>query len=190
MTEKRREKILSVIRQRRPDLTVVMEDIHDPHNVSAMLRSTDAVGILEVQLLYRIDQFPKLGKKSSASASKWIKRRKYSSVADCFDTLHDEGFTILATHLGKRSKSLYDLDLTRKIAFVFGNEHRGVSPEAAELADENFLIPMTGMIQSLNVSVACAVTLYEAFRQRCAARAGQKLSDAEVKQLFDEWMKK
>jgi tRNA (guanosine-2'-O-)-methyltransferase len=155
-----------------------------------MLRSADAVGVLRVHLVYARDEFPKLGKKSSASATKWVKRTKHASVRECYDALRAEGFTICATHLGRRSVPLHDLDLTKKVALVFGNEHRGVSDEAAELADVNFQIPMVGMIESLNVSVACAVTLYEAFRQRLAA-GGRKLSAKEkllVKELAAEWL--
>lgn len=179
-----------MLRQRQPNLTVVMEDIHDPHNVSAILRSADAVGIPEVQLLYINEQFPKLGKKSSASAVKWVKRRSFISIKECYDQLHEGGFVIYATHLGARSQSLYELDLTKNVALVFGNEHRGVSSEAAKLADENFQIPMVGMIQSLNVSVACAVSLYEAFRQRQAASVKKNFSSQEIKRLYSEWMKK
>ena len=189
MTERRREKIFSVIEARQPGLTIVMEDIHDPHNVSAVLRSADAVGVLEVQLLYVNEKFPKLGKKSSASANKWIKRRAFKSIKECYAQLHMEGFMIYATHLGTKSIPLYDLDLTGKVALVFGNEHRGVSEEAAELADGNFQIPMKGMIQSLNVSVACAVSLYEALRQREAKGLYKKpqMSEGEMKKLFEEW---
>ena len=189
MTERRKEKFLSVLRAKQPGLTIVIEDIHDPHNVSAMLRSADAVGIVDVQLVYTVDKFPRFGKKSSASASKWIGRKKHDSIAECFEELQSRGFVIYATHLGKRSKSLYDLDLTGNVAFVFGNEHRGVSGETAKLADENFQIPMNGMIQSLNVSVACAVTLYEAFRQRMkkGMYASPQLSQRVMKKMFDEW---
>jgi len=190
MTDRRREKFERVIAARRPDLTVVMEDIHDPHNVSAMLRSADAVGVLRVHLVYARDAFPKLGKKSSASATKWIARTRHASVRECYDALRADGFTICATHLGRRSVPLYELDLTKKVALVFGNEHRGVSDEAAGLADVNFQIPMIGMIESLNVSVACAVTLYEAFRQRLA-NGGRKLSPKErllLKGLAAEWL--
>jgi tRNA (guanosine-2'-O-)-methyltransferase len=192
MTEKRKEKMLSVIRRRQPGLTVVMEDIHDPHNVSAMLRSSDAVGIMEVQLLYVNEKFPKLGRKSSASANKWISRRQFKTVEECFSKLHEEGFVIYATHLGKKSKMLYELDLTKKVAFVFGNEHRGVSDEAAKLSDENFLIPQVGMIESLNVSVACAVTLYEAFRQRLNAGLydSSQFSEDELQEIFNAWSRK
>ena len=121
---------------------------------------------------------------------KWVKRRNFKSVKECYDTLHHEGFTIYATHLSERSKSLYELDLTKKIALVFGNEHRGVTDEAAERADVNFQVPMVGMIQSLNVSVACAVCLYEGFRQRSAAQGGSSLTHAEIDALFQEWLKK
>jgi len=206
MTEKRREKLLRVLALRRPDLTLVLEDIHDAHNVSAILRSADAVGVMEVHLVYNNSPFPKLGKKSSASATKWVLRRKHPSMADCITGLRADGFRILGTYLGtlpavspragskspggKKSVSLYDLDLTGRVALIFGNEHFGVSREAAGLADLNFHIPMSGMIESLNVSVACAVTLYEAFRQRMSSVAG-KLSSNEKKLLEDlgkEWL--
>ena len=192
MTERRREKFLSVLQHRQPDVTLVMEDIHDPHNVSAVLRTADAVGLLEVQLVYDKEAFPKLGKKSSASAVKWVQRRKFTSIKECYDQLHEEEFTIYATQIGAKSKSIYDIDCTKKIAFVFGNEHRGVSKEAAKLADRLIEIPMMGMIQSLNVSVACAVTLYEALRQRSVAGMydTSSMPDAVIKKLFDEWMKK
>jgi len=194
MTEKRREKLLQVLARRRPGLTLVLEDIHDAHNVSAVLRSADAVGVMGVHLVYTRSPFPKLGKKSSASATKWVRRTKHPSVAECFAALRGEGFRILSTRLGsvrgKESLSLYDLDLTGKIAFVFGNEHLGVSDDAAALSDLNFHIPMSGMIESLNVSVACAVTLYEAHRQRTLAGEGP-LTAAEKKALEElgrEWL--
>ena len=192
MTERREKKFLSVLRHRQPGMTVVMEDIHDPHNVSAILRSADAVGIMEIQLLYINEEFPKLGKKSSASAVKWVPRRKFKSVKECYDQLHEEGFTIYATQIAEHAKSIYQIDCTKKVAFVFGNEHRGVSGEAAERADGLVQIPMMGMIQSLNVSVACAVTLYEALRQRSAVGMYDKsaMSEKAIKKLFTEWMKK
>jgi len=192
MTERREKRMHEILRRRQSNLTIVMEDIHDPHNVSAMLRSADAVGILEVQLLYVSEEFPEFGRKSSASASKWITKRKFKSIEECYKKLHSEGFTICATHLGKKSSSLYELDLTKKVALVFGNEHRGVSETAAALADENFEIPMVGMIRSLNVSVACAVSLYEVFRQRTAKGLYETptLTPAAMKKLFGEWAKK
>jgi tRNA (guanosine-2'-O-)-methyltransferase len=191
-TDKRTEKIHSVLRHRQPDLTIVMENIHDSHNVSAMLRSADAVGVNEVQLVYTNEAFPRIGTKSSASARKWVSRRKYSSIDECYSTLRSEGFRIYATQLGEKAVSLYTIDLTQPVALVFGNEHRGVSDEAAGKADGNFLIPMMGMIQSLNVSVACAVSLYEAFRQRMETGGykSRKFQKNVFDALFEEWLKK
>ena len=189
---RRQSRLQEVLRHRQPDLTIVIENIHDPHNVSAMLRSCDAAGVKEVQLVYTNEPFPKIGKKSSASAGKWIEMRKFSSIEKCFDQLRKEGFNIFATHLGNESLSLYELDLAEKVALVFGNEHRGVSEEAATLADGNFQIPMFGMIQSLNVSVACAVTLFEAARQRIEAGHYRqpKFSEQELQRMLSEWEKK
>ncbi len=187
--DERLTRLNGVLRSRQPDLTVVVENVHDPHNVSAMFRSCDAAGVLQVQLLYTDEEFPDIGKKSSASAKKWIEQRTFGSAEDCYGTLRKEGFTILATHLGTDSKSLYELDLTKKVALVFGNEHRGVTDEIAAMADVNFQIPMFGMIQSLNVSVACAVTLFEAVRQRMVKGDydSPKLGTEELKKLLEEW---
>ena len=188
-SERRLARLESVIRHRQTDLIVILENIHDPHNVSAILRSCDAAGVMEVQLVYTGDEFPKLGKKSSASAKKWMEFRKFKSIPDCYNALRKDGFSIYATHLGKRTTSLYELDLSKKTALAFGNEHRGVSEEAAELADGNFMIPMFGMIQSLNVSVACGVTLFEAVRQRIlAGKYGDStFTDNEVAKLLKKW---
>ena len=186
---RRLERIRSVLEHRQPGLTVVMENIHDPHNVSAILRSCDAVGVMSVELLYTAEKFPRIGKKSSSSANKWVDRRKHSSVDQCYGLLRSEGFKIVATRLGSGSRLLYDFDLTRKTALVLGNEHRGVSDEAAGKADECLYIPMMGMIESLNVSVAAAVCLYESLRQRLAKGMmnGPQLPPDALLSLFSTW---
>ena len=158
-----------VLARRQPDLTIVLENVHDPHNISAVLRSCDATGVLTVHLVYTIEEWPVLSRISSASALKWLEIVRHESVASCYASLRTQGLSILATHLDSDSHDLYKLDLTRPVALVFGNEHRGVSDEARELADASVVIPMMGMVQSLNISVACAVTLYEALRQRRTA---------------------
>jgi tRNA (guanosine-2'-O-)-methyltransferase len=187
---RRLEKIRRVLAHRQPGLTVVMENIHDPHNVSAVLRTCDAVGVNQVELLYTQEKFPRIGKKSSSSANKWIDRRKHTSVDSCFANLKSEGFVILATRVGGGARSLYDVDLTRKTAFVFGNEHRGVSRESARAADLQVEIPMMGMIESLNVSVAAAVCLYEALRQRLEAGMfdDPQFSDEDLHSLYETWV--
>lgn len=191
-SERRTKKVRGVLERRQPDLTLVMENIHDPHNVSAMLRSADAVGIMDVHLVYTTQKFPKIGSKSSSSANKWVGRKRYASIPECYAELRSRGFQILATRLDESAKQLYEFDLTAPTAFVFGNEHAGVTDEAADLADHTVYIPMMGMIQSLNVSVACAVTIYEALRQRLSAKRYDvpQLSDLELERLFAEWLGK
>lgn len=191
-SNRRLARIRAVLERRQPDLTVVMENIHDPHNVSAVLRSCDAAGVLQVELLYTVEKFPKIGRKSSSSANKWLARRKHTSVDECYATLRREGYRIYATHLAADAVQLYDIDLTRPSALVFGNEHRGVSEEAARLADANVQIPMMGIIQSLNVSVACAVALFEALRQRqmCGMYDTPRLDRSLLEQLYQEWIER
>lgn len=191
-TEKRFEKIKWVVSKRQPSLKVVMENIHDPHNVSAIFRTCDAAGIPKVSLLYNVEKFPKIGKKSSASAYKWIEREKFKTVEECFQQLREEKFIIYASSLNSESKSLYEIDFTKKTAIVFGNEHRGLSKEAEELSDERFFIPMYGMVQSLNVSVSAAISIYEALRQRTIKGLydQSEMSSKELKKLIDEWTKK
>ena len=188
-TEKRKNKIISVIQARQKSLHVVIENIHDPHNVSAIFRTCDSVGVGKVSLVYNIEKFPKIGKKSSASAYKWIEREKFKIIKDCIASLKQDGYKIFVSSINPYSKIIYDLDLTQKAALVFGNEHRGVSKEAEEIADEKFIVPMYGMVQSLNVSVAAAVVLYEALRQRKIKGMYDKseYSEDELEMRIKDW---
>jgi tRNA (guanosine-2'-O-)-methyltransferase len=136
------------------------------HNVNAILRSCDAVGMLKVHFLYYIEEFPKLAHVTSSGAYKWLDYERHTSVESCFTQLHSEGFRIHATKLEPSAQPLYDNDFVQPTAFVLGNEHRGISEEAAKLSDQLLYIPMMGMAESLNVSVASAVCLFEALRQR------------------------
>lgn len=191
-TPERINKITSVLNQKQPHLTVVMENIHDPHNVSAILRTCDAVGILEVHLLYTTEQFPEISKASSVSANKWIKTVKHSSYKEFYDSLKSRGFLIAASHLDKYSCLYDELDFERPMALVFGNEHRGVSDELLSYCDLTFKIPMHGMIQSLNVSVAAAVTLYyaESILRKKSYYSKRQLDEATFNHLFQEWIQK
>jgi tRNA (guanosine-2'-O-)-methyltransferase len=192
-SKERFNKITSVLERKQPTLTVVLENINDPHNLSAVLRSCDAVGVLEVYFIYYGKQpFPKIAESSSASAGKWIYTKRFDSVKECYDELRLQGKKIFTTHISKDAVSLYDLDLTQAVALIFGNEHVGVSEEAFTLADGNFLIPQVGMIQSLNISVAAAVSLFEAMRQRKNAGMYDSLqyNQMDYEKLLKEWLKK
>lgn len=194
ITERRFQRMREVLARRQPDLTIVLENVHDPHNVSAVLRSCDAVGLLRVHLVYTVEQFPELSENVSGSALRWLDLIFHNSIAECYQSLRREGFRIYTTYLGDSSQSadLYTLDLTQPVALVFGNEHRGVSEEAMEAADGNFVIPMMGMVRSLNISVACAVSLYEALRQRRVVGGYNrpKLAPEEIRQRLRAWLER
>ncbi len=192
-TDRRRARVAAVLAQRQPDLTVVLENVHDPHNVSAVLRSCDAVGVLGVHLIYTVEEPPvSFARTTSASAAKWIEATAHSSVEGCYAELRRRGLRVLATGIGAGASDLYDVDLRLPTALVFGNEMRGVSEEAQRLADGLIAVPMMGMVESLNISVACAVTLYEALRQR--REAGDydrsKLDEVTLEGLAEEWLRR
>jgi len=190
MTPERKDKIVSVLNKRQNDITVVLENVFDPHNISAVMRSCDAAGVQDIYILNtKIPRHKKWGAKSSSSADKWLSIHEFDNAEECFLSLRKSYSTILTTHLSSDAVVLYSVDFTQSIALVFGNEHSGVSDEIRTLADGNFVIPQVGIIRSLNISVACAVTLYEAFRQK--TKAGhynkQKLEDTRYNELFKEW---
>lgn len=182
--------MIEVLEHRQPDLTVVLEDVHDPHNISAVLRSCDAVGIPVVHLVYILEERPSLSRLSSASAVKWLDVRHHPDIDTAYAELRQQGFTIYATHFDANAGDLFDLDLTGPIALVFGNEQRGVSEEACRKADGGLVIPMMGMVRSLNISVACAVSLYEVLRQRRASGGycRPKLPPDQIDAQMRDWL--
>ncbi len=191
-TKERLEVIKKVLSKRQNDIVVVLENVHDPHNVSAVLRTCDAIGILHIYLIYHSGQeFPQLGNKSSGRVRKWMFIHKYTSVEECFTDLKKEGFSIISTHLYNESKSIFEVDLTQKIALVFGNEHEGVSNEIVVGSDTIVLIPQVGFAESLNISVACSICLYEAFRQKdiLGHYSSPKLDVSEEKLILEHWTK-
>ncbi len=173
MTPQREEKFRRVVAKRQFNLTVVLENVHDPHNIGAVMRTCDAVGIREIYVLYTEDQLTEetlqVGTSAASGAKKWVEVHLYEDPTACFKAIRQKYDYIFATHLAENAKSLYDLDLTASVALLFGNEKDGVSETSLAFTDGNFLIPQMGMVQSLNISVACAVSMYEALRQRQAA---------------------
>jgi tRNA (guanosine-2'-O-)-methyltransferase len=190
MTPERTNRLASVLNKRQPDLTVVLENVFDPHNISAVMRTCDAVGIQDIYILnHKIPPHRKWGAKSSSSAAKWLSIHQFTDSVACFAELRKHYKKIYTTHLSSDAVSLYELNLAEPVALVFGNEHSGVSNEIIAMADGNFIIPQVGIIKSLNISVACAVTLYEAFRQK--NNAGhydrQKLEGEQLEKLRTNW---
>ena len=190
MTPERNERLTAVLHKRQPDLTIVLENVFDPHNISAVMRTADAVGIQDIFILNnKIPPHRKWGAKSSSSAAKWLTIHQYTNADECFAELRKRYKKIYTTHLSTDAVGLHQLNLTESVALIFGNEHSGVSDEIISKADGNFIIPQVGIIKSLNISVACAVTLYEAFRQK--SNAGHydalKLKGTQLETLTAEW---
>ncbi len=191
-TPEREAKIRRVLSLRQNDLTLVLANIHDPHNVSAIYRSCDAFGVARVHLYYTRTAFPVLGEKSSASARKWVESVRHKSAEELVQALRGQGMRIYATSCSERARPLTDYDLTLPTAIVMGNEHSGVDQELADLADGEIYIPMYGMIQSFNVSVAAALLLAEASRQRALAGRYDTPSypSEELEARAAAWLKK
>lgn len=195
ITEARAEKLKILAANRQQDLTVILENIYDPHNLGAVLRTCDSVGIAEVYALYTVespDELKKIsGHKSSSGSKKWVDVHVFDNAEACFTAVRKKYNKIYGTHLGAESVGLYDLQLDQSVALLFGNEHRGMSEEALALVDGNFIIPQSGLTKSLNISVACAVSMYEAKRQRIIAGKYGKTFDEEnifQMELFEKYV--
>jgi len=189
-TPRRKARLQHVLSHRQPDLTLVLANIHDPHNVSAIYRSCDAFGVSEVHLYYTDTAFPALGRKSSASARKWVDTVRHRDGDALFGYLRANDFQVLATSCVPSARPLRQWDFTRPTAIIMGNEHSGVAEELLARADGHLYIPMYGMIQSFNVSVAAAIILAEAARQREAAGmyATPRLDEAQLQTRLEDWL--
>ena len=193
MTPEREAKFRHVIANRWADLTVVLENVNDPHNVYAVMRTCDAVGIQEVYVLNTDQRWDEtIGKRSSAGMKNWVDVQYFENLEDCVAVVKKKYGRILTTKLGESSTPLFDLDLTAPTALAFGNERHGISEAFAALSDGNFNIPQVGMAGSLNISVACAVSMYEAFRQRGSSneKNDHLLPSDQAKILFERWQEK
>lgn len=190
MTPERTAALAKALAKRQQDITIVLENVFDPHNISAVMRTCDSVGIQEIFILNsKIPRHKKWGFKSSSGAKKWLTVHEFEQFESCVEALRKRYDRILTTHLSDDAVNLYQVDFTGSIALVFGNEHGGVSQEMVAASDGNFIIPQVGIIKSLNISVACAVTLYEAYRQKTLAGHYDRnnMSETQQQQLMQQW---
>ncbi len=165
------------------DLAVVLENVHDPHNISAVLRTCDAVGVYALYILLTDPEMHRkkirMGKRSSAGARKWMHVFRYHDANKCFHDIRQRCTWIYGTGLDREEPSSFlEMDFTVPCALVFGNEKDGISSEVSAMCDGHFMIPQKGMVQSLNISVACGVTLFEVYRQRVRADMYGRAEDA------------
>ncbi|APC10030.1 MULTISPECIES: tRNA (guanosine(18)-2'-O)-methyltransferase TrmH [Providencia] len=165
MNERRYRRICQMMAMRQPDLTLCLEEIHKPHNVSAIVRSADAVGVHQIHAIWP-DQQMRLSVSSAAGSNSWVKIISHQSTEDAITQIKSQNMQVLATNLSEHAVDFREIDYTRPTCIMMGQEKKGISQQALTLADSHIIIPMAGMVQSLNVSVACALILYEAQRQR------------------------
>lgn len=188
MTRERFEKLKGVLNRRQPDLTVLMENVHKHHNLSAVIRTCDAVGVFEAHAVSP-DGEVRRHHLMSGGSRKWVPVRRHAGTASAIETLQARGMQVLAAHFSDRSVDFRAIDYTRPTAVLLGAELDGVTEEAATMADEHIVVPMQGLVASLNVSVAAAVILFEAQRQREAAGLYDRcrLDEATWRTTLFEW---
>lgn len=188
MTPERFAKIRARLTRRQPDLTVLAENTHKSHNIAAILRTADAVGMYAIHAVSETGQI-RHHHRVSGGSRKWVQMILHESTAAAITALKDDGFRLLAAHPDPTARDYRKIDYTRKTAFILGSELRGVSDEAKSAVDDFVAVPMEGMGQSLNVSVAAAIILYEARRQREAASMYEtsRLPADEFQRVLFEW---
>ncbi len=197
LTDARKKRIEDLVRFRQLNLTVVLENVHDPHNISAVIRSCDSVGICEIYVLYTEDKLTQdtlyLGHQSSAGSRKWVDVHLYRDADKCFTDIKSKYDHIWATHMTADSIPFTEVDFTQSVALVFGNEKDGISEEVLKHTTGNYLIPQIGMVKSLNISVACAVSLYEVYKQRASANLIEDVSEvrsAAKEALYQDYLQR
>jgi tRNA (guanosine-2'-O-)-methyltransferase len=167
MTSDRYDKIRDVLAKRQTDLTLLLEEVHKPHNVSAVYRSADAVGVHNIHAVWR--QHDGLRNGTAMGSQIWVNTHEHDTLENAIEHLHDQKMQVLVTHLDDKAVDFREIDYTLPTAILLGQEKTGATKKAIALADQSIIVPMVGMVQSLNVSVAAALILYEAQRQRDAA---------------------
>lgn len=191
-TARREERIRNVLARRQNDLSLVIDNVWDPHNVAAILRSCDAFGVSGIHLYYTENEWPELTKKSSASAQKWVDRTVHSDPVEMIGSLKAQGYQIVRTGFSETARPVMDYDFSGPSAIILSNEHNGTSPELVPLVENELYIPMQGMIQSFNVSVAAALILYHAFTQRHVAGRynSPSWSEDEMEKRVQDWLQR
>jgi tRNA (guanosine-2'-O-)-methyltransferase len=187
---RRFERLKAVLDCRMGDLTLMLEQVDKPHNLSAILRSADAVGLVDAHLVSLAGRQPTFNSTAQGS-QKWVKLHRHGTSLEAVQMLKARGYKLYGTHLAADAIDYRDGDYTGPTAFVLGAEKWGLSPDTAAMVDQAIRIPMRGMVQSLNVSVAAATLLFEALRQRQRAgkvpEGGQGLAPGQYQSLLFEW---
>lgn len=188
MTPERLSKFRAILSMRQPDLTVITDYVHKGRNLSAIIRTADAVGISDVHSIIGDKEYRSF-RGTALGSHRWVKVHRYTDVHEPVRELKARGFQIVAAHLSAEAVDFHDIDYTQPTALLMGNEKDGVSDAAGDLADVHITIPMVGMVESYNVSVAAGIILSEAQHQR--QKAGcydeQRIDQETYERLLFEW---
>ena len=169
MKERRKIKTLAYFKNKIPDTELLIDNVWDPHNVSAVARTADGLGLSQIDLYYTYNEFPdlqRMGKKTSASANLWMRFERIEDLSDFVTLKKSQDFVFLGADVRNSAKQLPQFQFPKKCVILLGAESQGMSPELQSVCDEFIYIPMVGMVTSYNVSVAAAIILYEVFRQK------------------------
>jgi tRNA (guanosine-2'-O-)-methyltransferase len=191
-SEARQEKIDKVLENKQPNLQLFLDDVHNSHNLSAILRSCDATGVLSLYYTNPNNQNLKIHKTITQGTQRWVEHTKIHNKkkVELLKQIHKEGFQLITTHLDEKSVNFRTIDYKQPTMIIMGNEKEGVSKEILAISDKNIIIPMKGMVQSINVSVATALIIYEAQRQLEINGNYDKpeLSQEERAKIKEEWI--
>lgn len=193
ITEKRLERLAEILQYRTRHVTVVLEDLFQAQNISAVLRTCDCYGVQDVHVIQHRNEF-EANKDISMGADKWLSIHEYPhsdhNVKDCIDRLHEQGYWVAATLPDEKKRTIFDLPVEQKTAFLFGTELTGLSDEAVKYADGNVLIPMYGFTESFNISNSAAIILSHFTEKMRHSDVNWQLSDEERDQIYFEWLQK
>jgi len=193
VTEPRQARLKEVLRQRTRHITVVLEDLYQTQNISAVMRSCECYGIQDAYIVENRNEF-NVHKDISMGADKWLTLHQYPhaehNMKHCIEDLHAKGYTVVATLPDEKMKTIFDVPVEQKTAFLFGTELTGLSDEAVQYADYNVLIPMYGFTESFNISNSAAIILSHTAERLRHSEVPWRLSDAEYDELYFDWLQK
>ena len=193
VTENRQERLMEILQYRTRHVTVVLEDLFQAQNISAVLRTCDCYGVQDVHVIQHRNTF-EANKDISMGADKWLTIHEYPhsehNVKDCIDRLHEQGYWVAATLPDEKKRTIFDLPVEQKTAFLFGTELTGLSDEAVKYADGNVLIPMYGFTESFNISNSAAIILSHFTERLRHSDVDWRLTPDEREELYFQWLQK
>ena len=192
VSERRKGRLVEVLDERTNHLTVVLEDVYQSHNFSAVLRSADIFGIQNIHFIENRNKY-KISEDVSMGSTQWLTLNRYqkfeNNTRECITQLKNKGYRIVATSLNERSVTLDQLKVDKPMALIFGTELTGISEDVQDMADEFVYLPMFGFTESFNISVCAALCMHELSTKIRSQVPDYKLTDAERKEIYLEWLK-